>query len=152
MKSRQVIQALEEFKSHELTRKVLHGNPFKIMIRTDNGPQFISQELLSGINLLDLQKENIRKGTPQQNGHIESFHSTLQKLVCSQHEFESEPHAQSILSQFYYVYNHVRIMKEILYQSPQKNHLLLFFFGPGTIDFLHEHNSSDLIATFSPVS
>ncbi len=119
MKSNQVAKLLAECKEHPLVQRVLNTGKVKIKIRTDNGPQFISGVIKQATNDLNFDKENIRKATPQQNAHIESFHNTLQKLTGA-FEFNDLEHAQSTLEQFYHTYNYKRIMKSILYQTPAK--------------------------------
>ncbi|MDA8055880.1 MAG: integrase core domain-containing protein [Thermoplasmatales archaeon] len=51
--------------------------PDGLMLRTDNGPQYISQQFGSSMNLLGISLEYIQKHTPEDNGNIESFHSSL---------------------------------------------------------------------------
>lgn len=115
MKARQVA---------ELTRSMLEGYPSAsvegtlLRIRTDNGPQFISKILHEAIGNLPFEHEFIQPRTPQQNGHIESFHHTVTKLVTSSYEFEDIEQANKIFAQFYEVYNNKRIKEELLGKSP----------------------------------
>jgi transposase InsO family protein len=98
--------------------------PDKFFIRTDNGPQFIAKTLKECIKGLSVNHEFINPGTPQQNGHIESFHSIVSKLVVTQYEFESLDHAKKIFTQFYEVYNNKRIMTVLAGKSPKEFHKL----------------------------
>jgi transposase InsO family protein len=120
MKSEQVGMLLKQLTEHPLTSVLNPVKELKMIIRTDNGPQFISWETQKIIEQLELKKENIRKGTPQQNGHIESFHSTLQKLVIDRYDLSTLTEAKAVLGRFYETYNEKRIMKSILYKSPKK--------------------------------
>lgn len=90
----------------------------KVIIRTDNGPQFIASNLASLLHKLPIKHEFIRPGTPEQNGHIESFHATIKKLVTDRFEFADIDDARRVLFDFYKTYNHVRIMKSIMHCSP----------------------------------
>ena len=92
----------------------------KLKLRSDNGPQFISAKLAKGVENLPLDQEFIRPGTPQQNGHIESFHHTVKKLVTDKHFFNNLDEARSVFERFYKTYNETRIMKSILYCSPKE--------------------------------
>lgn len=111
----------------ELLKKA-SNNPFiepftksvKVMIRTDNGSQFITKDLADHLENLPFRMEFIHPGTPQENGHIESFHNTLNKLVISKFEFSYIDHARSVLEDFFSVYNYKRIMKAILYCTPDE--------------------------------
>ena len=97
----------------------LHS-PEKFFIRTDNGPQFIAKKLKECIKELPFEHEFIQPGTPQQNGHIESFHSVVSKLVTSKFEFENLDHARKIFEQFYDTYNNKRIMIVLAGKSPRE--------------------------------
>jgi transposase InsO family protein len=108
----------------ELTQSILESYPSAsvegtlLRIRTDNGPQFISKILHEAIENLPFEHEFIQPRTPQQNGHIESFHHTVSKLVTSSYEFEDLEQANKIFTQFYEVYNNKRIKEELLGKSP----------------------------------
>ena len=52
------------------------------------------------------------------NGQIESFYSTVQKLVCNKWIFESTEHARKLFKRFMHTYNNQRIMESILGKSP----------------------------------
>lgn len=98
----------------------LNADPKKlsVKIRTDNGSQFIAKKFREHLVKSTISNEYIRPATPQQNGHIESFHNTLTRLVCHKYSFEDIYHAQEILERFIKVYNEKRIMKSLLYMAP----------------------------------
>lgn len=89
-----------------------------VKIRTDNGPQFISTLLRDSLELMGIEHEFIRPGTPEQNGHIESFHSLVEKQVVNHYMFSSLKKAREVFTQFYDVYNNERIMKVLLGMAP----------------------------------
>ena len=90
----------------------------KVCIRTDNGSQFIAALFRQHLTQADISNEYIQPATPEQNGHIESFHATLTKLVSNKYYFEDLNQAIHVLNDFFYTYNNIRIMKSILYKSP----------------------------------
>lgn len=92
----------------------------KIVIRTDNGSQFITKDLADQLQALPFKMEFIHPGTPQENGHIESFHNTFTKLVTQKFQFSNIDHARKVIEEFFSVYNQKRIMKAILYCSPEE--------------------------------
>ncbi|MEM0134178.1 MAG: hypothetical protein QXU18_02970, partial [Thermoplasmatales archaeon] len=47
------------------------------VMRTDNGPQYISHEFRSAMKLLVIKQEYIQKHTPEDNGDIELFHNSI---------------------------------------------------------------------------
>ena len=53
------------------------GNHHDLILRTDNGPQYISREFRESMKLLGIRSEYIQKHTPEDNGDIESFHNSL---------------------------------------------------------------------------
>ena len=89
-----------------------------IKIRTDNGPQFISMLLRESLEEMGIEHEFIRPGTPEQNGHIESFHSLVERQVVNHYMFISLKKAREIFTKFYAVYNNERIMKVLLGMAP----------------------------------
>ena len=51
----------------------------RLILRTDNGSQYVSRKFRDAVILLGARQEFIWHHTPQQNGHVESFHKTLKK-------------------------------------------------------------------------
>lgn len=90
----------------------------KVCIRTDNGSQFIAALFRQHLLQANISNEYIQPATPEQNGHIESFHATLTSLVCNKYYFEDLNQANQILLKFFDTYNNIRIMKSILYKTP----------------------------------
>ena len=50
------------------------------MLRTDNGPQYISGEFKSSMKIMGIGQEYIQKHTPEDNGDIESFHNSTMSI------------------------------------------------------------------------
>ena len=51
--------------------------PKGLVLRTDNGSQYISKEFRSAMKLRGIKLEYIQKRTPEDNGDIESFHNSI---------------------------------------------------------------------------
>ncbi len=100
-------------------KRYLDNQKIKIQIRTDNGPQFIARQLAALLVPLGIDHEFIRPGTPQQNAHIESFHSTVARLVCKRNIFQDLEHAREVFKEFYHAYNETRVMKSLLCYPPK---------------------------------
>lgn len=121
MKAMQVAAVIERLKDHPQIRPYLQRHDVNICIRTDNGPQFVAKLLADSIEKSPfLEQEFIRPATPQQNGHIESFHDTLQRLVINTMVLQDLNHARNVLDRFFDTYNNKRIMESILYLSPME--------------------------------
>jgi putative transposase len=116
MKNTSIAKLIRRVMTNEMVKPYVQKSTLRI--RSDNGPQFISLQLNKVLAGLPVDHEFIRPATPQQNGHIESFHNTLQKLVLDKYELADIEEAKEILTKFYHTYNHIRIMKSILHCSP----------------------------------
>lgn len=120
MKSSQVTSLIDEFIDKWILPLDINPAEIKIKIRTDNGSQFIAKVFREKLDNSKIDNEYIKTGTPQQNGHIESFHNTINKLVTSKYYFEDLQQAKNIFMRFFDTYNNKRIMNAILNKSPQE--------------------------------
>jgi putative transposase len=80
----------------------------KLILRTDNGPQFTAHAFQDGCAELPVNHTRIPINTPNMNAHIESFHSILESDCLSHHEFQSYAEAYKCVSEFMDYYNHRR--------------------------------------------
>lgn len=90
-----------------------------VIIRSDNGSQFISRMVREYMSDNFIIQEFTRPATPQQNGHIESFHAVVGRLVAEKYEFEDLSHLRSVLEAFFDFYNNRRIHSSICYLPPE---------------------------------
>lgn len=105
-----------------LFKKVLKNYPEVqgCTIRNDNGSQFIAtlvQEFLAESNIF---QEFTKPATPEQNAHIESYHSIMESAVCQRFEFENMQDFKQTMERFKIFYNFHRIHGGIGYTSPAK--------------------------------
>ncbi len=119
MPAEKIKNLVTRLKNHPVVKDYIDQDTV-IMIRTDNGPQFIAKILASTLDAIGLKHEFINPGTPQQNAHIESFHSTVTRLVCSKNVFRDLAHARQIFNEFYFAYDNTRVMQALLYYPPKK--------------------------------
>ena len=89
-----------------------------LRLKTYNGTQYISNNFRKAVSVLGIKHEFIWKHTPEQNGHVESFHRTLKKEYLWQHEFASCQEAEKILANAFADYNRERIHSAIGYMTP----------------------------------
>ena len=92
----------------------------KLLIRTDNGSQYVSKKFREAITILGARQEFIWHHTPQQNGHVESFHKTLKKEYIWPHEFANYQDAEMVLADAYSDYNNYRIHSALGYITPNE--------------------------------
>jgi transposase InsO family protein len=109
-----------------------YPKPRTIYVRSDNGSQFIANKVREYFEgLPDVIQEFTRPATPQQNAHIEAFHSIVEKVVCQQYRFSDLLDLESTMEKFIGFYNHQRIHSGIDYDSPLEyiQHILPDFTG-----------------------
>jgi len=117
MRQEQVQKGWEQVIYGYLQPLNLLGWELNIEVRSDNGPQF------SATKLRDFLKENYllqtftHPYTPQENGHIESFHAILGRDLRGKY-FEDLTKLEAELHQFYPHYNFVRIHGSTLKLPP----------------------------------
>ncbi len=141
MKSKEIAELVMDLIHDPDVQRYIKEQRIKILIRTDNGPQFIARALASILESLGIAHEFIRPGTPQQNAHIESFHNTVTRLVCNRNIFRNLEHTMEIFNEFYYAYNETRAMKCLLSYSP-KNFLKLW--ESGIIEIKKSKNNKEI--------
>ena len=88
------------------------------VIRTDNGPQFISHIFESSCETFRVEHERIPPKAPNKNAHIEAFHSILEKECLERHEFESYRQAYETVTNYLLFYNQRRIHGSLYDLSP----------------------------------
>lgn len=94
--------------------------PQKITVRCDNGSQFESQLIRSYFKDIGVEQEFTKPATPEQNAHIESYHSILERVICRQYLFETTDDQLATLNRWAMFYNYQRIHSGTGYKSPYK--------------------------------
>jgi putative transposase len=107
MKSIQVKEVWDYIVLNYLQDKRLEKGPIEIEVRNDNGKQFNSNLVIDFFKENDMTQVFTHPYTPEENGHIESFHKTLGKAL-KQEVFRSLKCVQDRLSRFYTNYNNNR--------------------------------------------
>lgn len=103
-----------------LWKRQLFDKASRPVIRTDNGPQFISHVFEETCLNLQVEHERIPPKTPNKNAHIEAFHAILEKDCLTRHEFESYQEAYQIVSDYILFYNQRRIHGSLYDLSPSQ--------------------------------
>ena len=91
-----------------------------LRLRTDNGSQYISRKFREAMKALGIRHEFIWKHTPEQNGHVESFHGTLKREYVWPHEFVRFQDAEVVLARAFADYNNDRIHSALGYVTPNE--------------------------------
>lgn len=97
---------------------VLHGGYPKVL-RSDNGPEFISQKLTTWAeNRVGLAY--IPPGQPWRNGYVESFNSRIRDECLNLHSFFSLLHARVVIGDWKEEYNTKRRHSSLGYLTPNQ--------------------------------
>jgi transposase InsO family protein len=94
--------------------------PEGLVLRTDNGPQYISKEFRSAMKLLGIKLEYIQKHTPEDNGDIESFHNSIKTDYIWPNEFRNFNDASIEIEKAFPDYNECRPHSSIDYLPPRE--------------------------------
>ncbi|WP_158081800.1 IS3 family transposase [Paenibacillus selenitireducens] len=88
------------------------------VIRTDNGPQFVSKLFGDMCECLDIVHERIPPRTPNMNAYIESFHSILERDIFSKREFMTFEEACEVLDKYMDFYNNRKMHGSLKRMAP----------------------------------
>ena len=77
-------------------------------IRCDNGPEYISGQLVNWANQHQITLLYIQPGKPTQNAYVERYNRTVRHEWLDLHLFESVQHAQQLSTQWLWTYNNER--------------------------------------------
>ena len=97
-----------------------HGGMHNLILRTDNGPQYVSREFRETMKLLGIRSEYIQKHTPEDNGDIESFHNSLKTDYIWVNDLETFEDARKLMESAFSDYNSVRPHSSIDYLPPDE--------------------------------
>lgn len=82
--------------------------PKNIVIRSDNGSQFIAKSVREYLGLIGVGQEFTHVATPEENAHVEAYHGILKKEVFQRFEYRNFGEIQQILKRYVIFYNNVR--------------------------------------------
>jgi transposase InsO family protein len=91
-----------------------------ITLRNDNGSQFLAYKVRSYLKEVGIYQEFTHVGSPEENSHIEAFHSILETEVVKRFEFETFEELEKTLDRYFKFYNEERIHSSIGYKSPER--------------------------------
>ncbi len=111
--------AVRVVKSALLKRQLYQGGN-KPVIRSDNGPQFISHVFEKVCEELGIEHERIPFKTPNKNAHIEAFHRLLEDECFSRYEFAAYAEVYEVVAQYIKRYNKQRLHSSIGYVPPEE--------------------------------
>lgn len=92
----------------------------KITIRNDNGSQFIANDVRGYFMYHGINHEFTNIATPQDDGHIEAFHSILERDFIRRNEYTSFEEMKAAIARFMICYNQERLHGSLNYKTPEQ--------------------------------
>ena len=89
-----------------------------MVMRNDNGSQFMAHKVREYLERNNIAQEFTHIATPEENGHIESFHSSISRENINRNWFDSLHHARMVIDGYYRVYNYSRKHRPLKRKSP----------------------------------
>jgi len=93
-------------------------------IRSDNGPEFTAKAVRRWLNRLGIKTLFIERGSPWENGYIESFNGKLRDELLKREIFTTLEEARVLIEQWRREYNQVRPHSALGYQPPAPEAIL----------------------------
>jgi transposase InsO family protein len=92
--------------------------PQRITVRSDNGSQFESNLVREYFVGRAIDQEFTKPATPEQNAHIEAYHSIIGRAVCQRIYLDDLAHGQETIYRFRDFYNFDRLHSGIGHMTP----------------------------------
>lgn len=102
IKQKQVIELLS-------TLFQTYDYPDDVVIRSDNGSQFIAKKVREYLGLIGVQQEFTHVATPEENAHIEAYHGILRKEVFQRFDYQHFGEIEQILKRYVQFYTNERL-------------------------------------------
>lgn len=119
--------------THIFRQSIRHGDVMKmfrllhlrfnlkgVIIRNDNGSQFLANKLRALLMQLEAQQEFTHVATPEENAYIEAFHSILDRELIQRFEFTSYYDAKQQIERYMLWYNDRRRHRELGRLTPNQ--------------------------------
>lgn len=110
--------ALQALQSALDRRQIFQQSGTLPIVRSDNGPQFVSLLFETTCGQLGVEHERIPPKTPNLNAHIESFHRLLEEECLSAQEFVTYAEAYEAVDRYMKFYNNRRLHSSLYYLPP----------------------------------
>lgn len=115
--NKEVRQLWEEVIATYFQEESILQSKIHVEVRNDNGPQFISKTVQQFFKENHMDQVFTHPYTPQENGHIESFHAILSSRIKNR-IFVSMEELELFLEEYYCFYNEKRLHGSIAMLSP----------------------------------
>ena len=89
-------------------------------IRSDNGPEFVARVVTRWLYRAGAKTLFIAKGSPWENGYVESFNSRFRDELLDRELFVGLEDARWVVDRWRLDYNHQRPHSSLDYQTPEE--------------------------------
>ena len=93
-------------------------------IRSDNGPEFTAKAIRTWLNRIGVKTLFIERGSPWENGYIESFNGKLRDELLNREIFTTLEEAKVLIEQWRREYNQIRPHSALGYLPPAPEAIL----------------------------
>ncbi len=87
-------------------------------LRSDNGPEFVARVVTRWLYQAGVKTLFIAKGSPWENGYVESFNSRFRDELLNRELFVGLEDARWVVDRWRLDYNHLRPHSSLDYQTP----------------------------------
>ena len=94
-------------------------------IRSDNGPEFTARAIRAWLNRLGVKTLFIERGSPWENGYIESFNGKLRDELLNREVFTTLTEAKVLIERWRKEYNKERPHSALKYRPPAPEAMVL---------------------------
>lgn len=103
---------------------IFRGTPEHI--RSDNGPEFTAKAVRRWLNDLEVNTLFIQRGSPWENGYVESFNGKLRDKLLNREMFTTLTEAKILIEEWRKEYNQGRLHSALDYRppAPQGHHFI----------------------------
>lgn len=79
--------------------------PEGVVIRSDNGSQFIARKVREHLHQMGIDQEFTHIATPEENAHVEAYHGTLRRDLFLRIEYSNFGQIEAIIDRYVLFYN-----------------------------------------------
>jgi len=114
----EVARSMSAKRVTELLAEMIRERGAPVHVRSDNGPEFIAQEIRRWLPVAKVAALYVEPGSPWENGYAESFHSRLRDELLEREEFSSPLEARVLSAAWRKDYDHQRPHSALNYRTP----------------------------------
>ncbi len=93
-------------------------------LRSDNGPEFTARSIRAWLNRIGVKTLFIERGSPWENGYIESFNGKMRDELLNREMFTTLEEARVLIEQWRREYNQIRPHSAKNYRPPAPEAIL----------------------------